>query len=192
LKKFITVLAVSTGGGILLGAGLRLGEKRRSSGGAAAVDENESSTKVTEDRISVFLRRLEVLERRIEFQAATRKEAAFSGSWQDNGHSGLQADISTRIESVEARLLRELERRNADSMDALRESMLQRINRRIEPLEAEIAMQRTSLSELGEYSIRTEKSMQRLMEGLERLVSAQASRANGTGPEEFANPNLRQ
>ena len=201
-KKLIALLAVSTGGGLLLGASLRSADRRRREtqdfseaggsirlGGETARREGagrEAAGRETEDRISLFLRRLETLERKIEAQTgAVHTNEVVSDLSGEVRHADLHRQISSQLEGVEARLMRDLGKRNAENMEALRESMLQRVERRIEPLEAEIAAQRTSIGELGEYSIRTEHSLQRLLEGLDKLVAAQtsqASQANGTGP----------
>ena len=154
LKKLLALLAISTGGGLQLGARLRRSEAAQSDAQKKTSPPPES----TDDRISVFLSRLEDLERRIERPEQT------------------QAEIDARIEQVEIRLRRDLEIRSTESMEALRESMFARLDRRIEPLESEIAAQRASLRDLSDYSLRTEQSLQKLLEGIDRLVEARSPR----------------
>jgi uncharacterized coiled-coil protein SlyX len=171
-KKLLTVLAISTGGGFLLGAGIRLGENRQRRSGASKDHERRDrpeaglSGKSTEDRVSEFLRRLEALERGVDARGSGFPEPPESP----------HPEIGARMDGAEARLRLDLERRNAESMAALRESLLERIEKRIGPLESEIATQREAVRELSEYSLRTEQSLQKMLEGISRLVDAQMAR----------------
>ena len=181
LKRVLTLLAVSTGGGVLLGAGMRPGTKRRNESTGAS-DKPESQGRETEARISHFLKRLEALERRIDAHTTgTMPEAEAFRSPQPGAQRDLQAEINSQIEHVEARLRRDLSHRNDEFLEAIHESFEKRLEKRIEPLETEIASQRSSLSELSDYSLRTERNMQKLLEGVERLVATHSSRSNGTG-----------
>ena len=177
MKKLIQLLAVSAGGGLLLGAGLKLGERRREGNGAVSADEA--------DRIDLFLTRLEALERRIDaFQSQdgqTQGAQSHSGAPGPhpansavNGHLSRESEIEEQFAAMEARLRRELGLRGKDGIGLVAEGIEKRIEERIGPLEAELASQRASVIELREYSLRTERSVQKLLEGVDRLVAAQA------------------
>jgi len=133
--------------------------------------------------MSLFLKRLDALEQRIDSQiAGVWLGGETSGSPRTTTQRDLPSEISSQIEGIEARLRCDLGRHNEELISALRASLEKQIEKRIEPLQAEMAAQRASLHKLSEYSLRTEKNMQRLLEGLDRLVAPQNSRSNGTGP----------
>jgi hypothetical protein len=176
LKKLIQLLAVSAGGGLLLGAGLKLGERRREGNGAVSADEA--------DRIDLFLTRLEALERRIDglqmqggqaqAGAPVPQPASQAANGESSGHRNRESEIEAQFAAMEARLRRELGLRSEDGIGLVARGIERRIEERIGPLEAELASQRSSITELKEYSLRTERSVQKLLEGVDRLVAAQA------------------
>jgi hypothetical protein len=176
LKKLIQILAVSAGGGLLFGAGMRLAEKRE---GASGTD-----SEIVDERISLFLDRLEAVERRINFEISDAAEAtgtAESGS-SETGipearlQKDIQAEITAQISAMEARLKRDLGERSEQRIKTLGDTLQARIEHRLEPIEAEISAQRSSVEELREYSVKTDRSLQKLLEGVDKLLSAQSSR----------------
>jgi uncharacterized coiled-coil protein SlyX len=169
LKKLLQLLAVSAGGGLLLGAGFRLAERRLT--GIAEASEDPDGT------ISSFRERLEDLERRLDL-----KNTAASGSASGrlaNPHEGLQAELAEQMRGMEERLRLDLGHLSEGRINSLSDALEKRIEQRLAPLETEPASQRASVDELREYSLRTEKSLQKLLEGVDRLVAAQTSKVAG-------------
>ena len=179
LKKLIKILAVSAGGGLLFGAGMRLAEKR---------SDDEEIPELIDDRVSVFLDRLEALERRIQPEAAapegipeTPESVLSENKLPENAlQRDLQAEIAAQIAAMEARLRRDLGERSEERIRSLGDTLQTRIEHRLEPIEAEITAQRASVEELREYSLRTDRSRQTLLEGVDKLLSAQSSRLGVT------------
>lgn len=159
-----------------MGAGLRLGERRRNGNGHVG----DGSA----DRIDLFLTRLEALERKVDSLPHASEvpgpatEPPRNGS---NGHGNLEAEIAAQIAAMEQRLRRELSWCNEDGLGSVSKGLERRIEERMAPLEAEIATQHASVEELREYSLRTERSLQKLLEGVDRLVAAQGERGEGRG-----------
>jgi hypothetical protein len=164
VKKLIQLLAVSAGGGLLLGAGLKLGERRRE---GSVVSSEEA------DRIDLFLTRLEALERRIDTLQPDRAHHAANGE-AAHGHLSQESEIEEQFAAMESRLRRELGLRSEDGIGLVARGIEKRLDERMGPLEAELASQRASVIELREYSLRTERSVQKLLDGVDRLVAAQA------------------
>jgi hypothetical protein len=141
-----------------------------------------SSPEIPTDRITLFLQRLETLEKRLESQVAGSQpaEGATETPLPDmarfSARQDLQAEIAARIDAMEERLRRDLGERNDDRIRSLSDVMHSRIEHRLEPIEAELSAQRASVEELREYSPRTDKSLQKLLEGVDKLLSAQTAR----------------
>jgi len=165
LKKLIQLLAVSAGSGLLLGAGMRLAESRSPERSRGSDGAEESG-----GRISQFAARLEALEKKIA-RHDPRAEAA--GATPDV-RSEIAAQLEAQIEAMEARLRQDLGRRHDWRLGELSDALEKRVSERIAPIEAELAGQREAVGELREYSVRTEKSLQKLLEGIDRLVEGQA------------------
>jgi hypothetical protein len=172
LKKLLQLLAFSAGGGMLLGAGFRLAGKQLATTG----DASEGS----DDRISLFLGRLEDLERRIDAENLATAPADSPSGPPPRKHEELQAELANQIRGMEERLWRDLGHRHEERINSLSDAMEKRLEQRLGPLETELQSQRASVDELREYSLRTEKSLQKLLEGVDRLVAAQSSKAAGS------------
>jgi hypothetical protein len=120
----------------------------------------------SENRIPEFLTRLESLEKRLD------ERGPASGA-PVPPQPNRQSEISLQIDAMEQRLRRELSRRQEERLSAFGNSLQQRMGERLTPIEAEMVSQRAAVSELRECSMRTEKSLQKLLEGIDRLVDAQ-------------------
>jgi uncharacterized coiled-coil protein SlyX len=163
LKKLIQLLAVSAGSGLLLGAGMRLADNRSTERSRGADGAGE-----TDGRVSRFAARLEALEKKIAQRApGETAEAA------PDLRSEIAAQLEAQIEAMEARLRQDLGRRHDSRLGELSDALEKRVSARIAPIEAELAGQREAVGELREYSVRTEKSLQKLLEGIDRLVESQ-------------------
>lgn len=172
MKKLIQILAVSAGGGLLFGAGVRMAEKRQDSAGSPpelAADE----------RMSLFLGRLESLEQRLQSLPGREEEqvtATESQSAVRNTDTDFRAEIAAQMRQLEDRLRRDLSEKNDERVRSLGDTLQFRLEQRLTPLETEITAQRISIEELKEYSQRTDRSLQKLLEGVDKLVAAQNSR----------------
>jgi len=188
LAKLINILAASVGGGIVLGAAIRLGEAIAAQYPAAGPDTGQKLA----ERLGQLENRLLNLEAspaaiasRFDKQAAEvsavrskltaeslRIEALGETSLRLRGELGgwLEESVATRMAEVEARLRTDSERGQRQVLDAFAESVQTRVVQRISRLEEEVAGQSAAMSELREFSLRTELSMQKLLGGLDRLI----------------------
>jgi uncharacterized coiled-coil protein SlyX len=82
----------------------------------------------------------------------------------------LEESVATHVAEVELRLQAESERDRKQMLDAFVENVQMRVIQRISHLEEEVAGQSAAMSELRECSLRTERSIQKLLGGLDRLV----------------------
>lgn len=159
MKKIMHLLAVSAGGGLLVGAGIRLAEKSRRS---------EASV----DRLSPFLARIESLENRIDLYVSP-VDADPEIVERERGSS--LDEIAAHIVVLEKRLRQDLEHRHGERMDRLSDALEKRLTQRIVPIEAEMENQQAAVGQLRDLSLRTEASLQKLLEGIEKLVASQPS-----------------
>jgi hypothetical protein len=161
MARFLNVLAASIGGGLLLGAGLRALEH---SSAEATHGANGNGAAGQKD----LLDRLNAVERRIRDLGSQNS----AGSERDV-RQWTSTEISRQVADAAARLELSAEAARKEAFDHLTQRVEERLAGRITLLEQEVQQQSLSLGELRECSLRTEKSMQRLLEGIERLVSSQ-------------------
>jgi uncharacterized coiled-coil protein SlyX len=191
VAKLIKILAASVGGGLVLGAGIRLGE-------AIATWDPDSPppTQKLARRLGQLETRLQSLEgegagvsSRVDAQA-NAMSAVKSQIKTENQHvealnetsvrlrgelqSWLEESVSTHMAEVEARLKAESERGQKQMLDVFVENVQTRVIQRISQLEEEVAGQSAAMNELRECSLRTERSIQKLLGGLDRLVVRQS------------------
>jgi len=178
VAKLIKILAASVGGGLVLGAGIRLGE---AIAGGYPVAGPDSGRKLSE-RLGELENRLVSLEgdsgifARSQFSGQDRqREAPGDVALQLRGElrEWLEESVAARMAELELRLRGESERGRKQMLDAFAESVQTRVIQRISRLEEEVAGQSAAVSELRECSLRTEKSMQKLLGGLDKLVVRQ-------------------
>ena len=178
LKKLLHLLAVSAGGGLLVGVGIRMAENRRPQ--ASRGDSPDESA----DRISPFLRRLESLEERISSFATADvnpEDGRLAGTTSQTETAAEEIEIAAQVDAMEKRLRQDLDRRHEERLNQVSDALEKRLTDRIAPIEAAIENQRAAVGELREFSLRTETSLQKLLEGIERLVASQAV----SSPESF-------
>jgi len=189
LAKLIKILAASVGGGLILGAGIRLGEAIA----AQLPPVRPDAGRKLSERLGELENRLLSLEgespaaigSRLDTQAAEspaarsrlngedrRLEALGEMSLQLRGElrDWLEERVGARMADVELRLRAESEHGRKQMLDAFAESVETRVIQRISKLEEEVAGQSAAMSELRECSLRTEQSMQKLLGGLDRLI----------------------
>jgi uncharacterized coiled-coil protein SlyX len=213
LAKLIKILAASVGGGLVLGAGIRLGE---AIAGQIQVSGMEPSHKLAE-RLGELENRLLNLE--AESPAAVgspmphsresvvqpemeRQPDLKSGPTDVLGETTLrlrgelrdwlEESVTVRMGEVETRLRMESERGQKQMLDAFAESVQTRVMHRISRLEEEVAGQSAAMNELRECSLRTELSVHKLLGGLDRLIVKNPPAAEGApapeGDAEEVNP----
>jgi chromosome segregation ATPase len=203
LAKLLKILAASVGGGLVLGAGIRLGGAMaaqhpalRMEGGdklAERLGEMEERLLSLEAEnpaaivsrfekqaaeVSAVRTRLDTDGRQIEALSETsRRLRAELRDW-------LEESVAARMAEVETRLQTESERGQKHVLDAFTESVQTRVIHRISRLEEEVASQSAAMGELRECSLRTELSVQKLLGGLDRLILKESPAAS----EEAVNP----
>lgn len=198
MGNLIKILAASVGGGLVLGAGIRLGEAMvaRETGTPAGKRHMDSAGHLA-GRLGAIENRLQSLENGLEsaqpaaiavrFDAQEAELAAVraqlkkeqrqieelggaAGRLRGELQDWLETSVSTRMSDVETRLKAESERSQRQMLDAFVESVQTRVIQRISGLEEEVSSQSAAMSELRACSLRTEQSMQRLLTELGRVV----------------------
>jgi hypothetical protein len=211
--RLLKILAASVGGGLVLGAGIRFGEAmaaqypalRADAGGKLAERlgdlenrlfslEGEGpaaiSSRVNKQAAEVSAVRSELNRENRQIEALGEMNLRLRSELQN----WLADNLNSRMAEVELRLRAESERSQKHMLDAFAESVQTRVIQRISRLEEEVAGQSAAMSELRECSLRTEKSMHKLLGGLDKLIvrnppapeqAAHASPAgsNGNTPE---------
>jgi hypothetical protein len=188
VAKLIKILAAWVGGGLVLGAGIRLGE-------AIAMWDPDSPPAAQKQarRLGELETRLQSLEgegasasSRVNAQAQA-VSAVRSQIKTENQHvhalsetsvrlrgelqAWLEESVATHMAEVEARLKAESERGQKQMLDAFVENVQTRVIQRVFHLEEEVARQSAAMRDC---SLRTERSIQKLLGGLDRLVVKQA------------------
>jgi hypothetical protein len=168
MAKLIRILAASLGGGLVLGAGIRMGEAIASRDAASGT----GNAKELADRLSRLEGRLSKLsDRDLEGAESVNPElGAMTASLRGELREWLDESVGVRMAEVEKRLRAEAERSQKQILDAFIESVQTRVIHRISRLEEEFTNQSTAMTELRECSLRTEESMQKLLGGLDRLI----------------------
>lgn len=188
MAKLINILAASVGSGIMLGAGIRLGE---------ALANRDAAPRREPEGAGKFALRLDGLEERLlhlesngaagslekqtsELAAIRSQVAAGEGKIEDlRGVSRrlrgelqgwLEDTVTTRLADLESKLKAETAHTQQQMLDAFVEGVQTRVMHRIAKLEQEVAGQSAAMTELRECSLRTEQSVQKLLGGLDRLI----------------------
>lgn len=206
MAKLITILAASVGSGLLLGAGIRLGESivgrdlppRRDTevDGKLAVrlgalenrlqnlEEGNPGSPVEDHAAETAAIRSELKAGEQEREALNKITLQLRGELR----GWVEESVGARLEDVEAKLRAESERSQRQMLDAFVEGVQTRVMQRISRLEEEVAGQSAAMAELRECSLRTEQSMQKLLGGLDRLIVAQPPSPTGSPSSEEPPP----
>jgi len=228
MAKLFKILAASIGGGVVLGAAIRLVEKMASNR-AELPDGTEQHLLGRMDSLELRLARMDaggesagrssrpaadpsapytITEDDVAVEAAATMDNAFTSL-----HSRLnaqQADVDAiraqlasanlgiaqlnqkdeklreelrgwadkhieqRMTIAQEKLQRSIETAQKNTLDALVEGVQTRVVLRISKLEEEVAGQSAAMADLRECSLSTERSMQKLLEGIDRLVASQS------------------
>jgi hypothetical protein len=206
VAKLIKILAASVGGGLILGAGIRLGEAIATwdpavGGAEGQLDERLKKLENRLDKIEV--QSPEALRSDVESQShAVRiirselsRESRNVESLNEAGtqlrdelHVFLEQSVITRMQDIESRLKAEAERHRQEMLEAVVEGVQTRVISRISDLEDEVAGQSAALSELRECSLRTERSIQKLLGGLDKLIVNNPTEPRPAARESQASP----
>jgi hypothetical protein len=175
VAKLIKILAASVGGGIVLGAGIRLWEAMATwEPGLRPGQKFSVRLGALEDRLqSLEVETSQTAGTGLEYQAEKIVRAGSVGTAPDlrgELQEWLTENVAARMTEVEARLNAESERGQKQMLDAFVDSVQTRVIHRISQLEEEVAGQSAAMNELRECSLRTERSIQKLLGGLDKLI----------------------
>ena len=193
MAKLIKILAASFGGGLALGAGIRLGEALASRD--ADGDAKQSRHPDLESRIESRIDRHEAEVSAIRSQlAAESRQIEALGELGARLHKELpewiEKSVARRIEEAEADLRNESERSQKQALDTFIDGVQTRVAHRISRLEEEVSMHSAAMTELHACSLRTEASIEKLAVSVERLISRRVSPASG-GEAASENPRMK-
>jgi phage shock protein A len=228
MAKLFKILTASIGGGVVLGAAIRLAEKMASNR-AELPHGAEQHLLGRMDSLELRLARMDAgstpagrssspaADPSAPYMIAEDKVAVEAAATMDNAFTSLhsrlnaqQADVDAiraqlasanlgiaqlnrkdeklreelrgwvdkhieqRMTIAEEKLQRSIETAQKNTLDALVEGVQTRVVLRISKLEEEVAGQSAAMADLRECSLSTERSMQKLLEGIDRLVASQS------------------
>lgn len=150
----------------MLGAGIRLGEAIAAQYPASSPDVGRKLA----ERIGALENRLLNLEVENPVPASAARPQPNVEDVRGELRDWLDESVTIRMAEVEKRLRMESELGQKQMLDAFAESVQARVVQRISRLEEEVAGQSAAMTELRDCSLRTERSMQQLLGGLERLI----------------------
>jgi hypothetical protein len=194
MAKLINILVASFGGGLVLGAGIRLGEALASREAAGAGPEHTTRPGAPEARMAGRMdeQAAEVSAIRANL-AAERRQIEALGELGVRLHRELpdwiEKSVARRIEAAEADLKAESGRSQKEALKAVIDGVQTRVAHHISRLEEEVSMHSAAMTELLAYSLRTEASIEKLAGSLDRLLAAQpVFPVPGTAPAAEAPP----
>lgn len=227
MAKLINILAASVGGGLVLGASIRLGEAI----GSRAVRKSPERIPPTPSATSdpgkpgdLLLARLDTLAERLwrveevkakpapaewqtvltgigaridrqqaEMEAIRRQmlratqglESADDrgGTLRTEMRRQLSGELNQRVAAVEEKLHKSMEASHRETVEEMLTVLETRVGPRISRLENDVSGQAAAVTELKECSLQTERSIQRLLMALERVIVNRNDTA-GTGGEQ--------
>ncbi len=182
MAKLIHLLAASVGGGLVLGASMRLGGALASPAGKRRKAEGETSPEAPEwqSALADLAARVDRQQSEVEtirHQVSRAVDAIDSVSVsaeevRNDLQRQLSEDLDRRLSAVEEKLQLNLKAANRETMNAMTASIESRVAPRISRLESDVTAQSAALAELHECAQQSERSMQRLVNVLERVVNA--------------------
>jgi hypothetical protein len=197
VPKLLNILAASVGGGIMLGAGIRLGEAIVGRDGQVenklvvrlgALEERLGSleagkTDASSDTSPAWTNGKDIgkPEKQAVDTAAIRGELAkddrrvaalneIAVQLRTEMRGWLEESVTARMAEAESKLRAEADRGREELLEVFTESVQTRVIQRISRLETEVAGQSAAMNELRDCSLRTEQSLQKLLGGLDRIL----------------------
>ena len=194
MAKLLNILAASIGGGLAFGVGMNVGIRFLAADPAA---EPGGPVIALADAVA---RRLEELEERliaIDTHSGDYVDAVIAGQSAElvlmqerlrqraepkppnaddlrlEMQGWVNSTLNVRLAEVEARLRNENEQKQQAVLDVFIENLQTRVVQRITKLEDDVTAQGVALTGLHDYSLQTERNMQKLLSGVERLIAGQ-------------------
>jgi uncharacterized coiled-coil protein SlyX len=199
MKSVLKTLAISFGGGLALGAGMRLAQGPAKGRSEAPVDLDPllARLKDVESRIvemestehvaavaptpapPVFVERtLAAFESRLAAQLSDVEHLRGEIRHVDERLGALdvqlpvliQSTVDVRFREVEQKLQHDFEEAQSRSMSAFVETLQTKVVERISTLETNLAEQSQVIGKLRDASVRSDENLQKMLAGIERLV----------------------
>ncbi|HUI39045.1 MAG TPA: tetratricopeptide repeat protein [Candidatus Nitrosotalea sp.] len=197
MKAVLKTLALSFGGGLALGAGLRLtqGAAKKREEPALDLDPLLARLKKVESRIVqietapraapvapapavIPEKTLAAFESRLAAQFADvehlrvemRRVDQRLGEMDAQIPVLIQSTVSVQFREVEHKLQLEFEEAQSRSMTAFVDTLQTKVVERITALETNLAEQSTAIGNLRDSSLRTDENLQKMLAGIEKLV----------------------
>ncbi len=208
MAKFLHILAASVGGGLVLGAGIRLGEAICSSGEnkpgrrRRGVEDGDELTERLDrverevrgertgpgldsalagvvERMDRQQREMETMRRQIS-DATHALDSAGVGARDLRGElrRELTGELDRRLAAVEESLHRSLDTSNREAVESMVSTIEKRLAPRIARIETELSGQSASVAELRECALQSERSILRLLTALEKTMGAKQEEAD--------------
>jgi uncharacterized coiled-coil protein SlyX len=192
VAKLIKILAASIGGGMALGYSVRaLSESKTRN--SQPEDPRQPELEL-DNRLTALERRLWRLEENRHFSAPGAETQQFGASLREDVERQVErvlddrvGELEERLRSATSRLSEEIRTQTTEAVKletarAVERGLAGAVDSRFAKLEANVASQSAALQDLRECSLQTERSVQRLLAGIDRLVTAQ-ERARQNGPQ---------
>jgi uncharacterized coiled-coil protein SlyX len=212
MKSVLKTLAISFGGGLALGAGMRLAQGPAKGRSEPPVNLDPLLTRLqnVESRIvemeftervasvpapAVFAEKtLAAFESRLAAQLTNAEQLRVEIRQVDERLGDLdvqlpvliQSTVDVRFREVEQKLQRDFEEAQSRSMAAFVETLQSKVVERISTLETNLAEQSQVIGKLRDASVRSDENLQKMLAGIERLVDQ--SKAPQPPPAPAASP----
>src|SRR5438270_2965065 len=198
MKAVLKTLAISFGGGLALGAGLRLtqGPAKTTPQPAVDLDPLLARLKTVENRIvhmessprtapaaapapsALPEKALAAFESRLAAQLADvehlrgeiRQVDKRLGEIDSQLPVIIQSTVDIRFREVERKIQQDFEEAQNRSMSVFVETLQSKVVDRINTLESNLAEQSSTIGKLRESSLRTDENLQKMLVGIEKLV----------------------
>jgi hypothetical protein len=181
MAGFLKTIAISVGGGLVLGASIRMGEaiagSARRTGRKSRVRENRQSEPASSPApppewgtaISSLTERLDRQQADVE---AIRSHFGRTDRLREELQREIGEDLDRRLAAVEEKLHLRMKAAARETANAMAASIEMRVTPRISRLETEVGGQSAALAELRDCSLQSERSIQRLLTVLERTINS--------------------
>ena len=179
MAKFIHILAASVGSGLVLGASIRLAETL----GSPSRKPQESAAPDWQAALAGVVARVDRQQTEVEtirHQVSRAVNALDSvgvaaADLRADLQRQLSEDLDQRLAAVEEKLHLSLKASSRETVNAMVASIESRVAPRISRLESDVTVQSAALAELRDCAQQSERSMQRLVTVMERVISGRAA-----------------
>jgi hypothetical protein len=143
-------------------------DRNRVAGGSDPADRRSTPAASMERRLSIMEQRLQRIEKSAD--APLKTLPADIHAIVAEAEHNLSATALTMRQTVASEVREQL---RAEAASAVERAIDGSLGHRLEQLETTVEAHESRMSELRDCSLRTERNLQRLMEGIERLVNLQ-------------------